>query len=57
MGTTIESLTERELQTARLVVDFKTNAEMAAELFLRQTTVETHVRTSFERLPSCHEPP
>ena len=43
-GTGIETLTERELQVARLIVDRKTNPQIAAELFLSQKTVETHVR-------------
>src|SRR5205823_594706 len=43
-GIGIESLTARELQVARLVVDRKTNPEIAAELFLSQKTVETHLR-------------
>jgi ATP/maltotriose-dependent transcriptional regulator MalT len=49
-GTGLESLTERELQLARLVVDRKTNAEIAAELFLSQKTVETHLRNIFGKL-------
>jgi len=49
-GTTIESLTERELQVARLVVDRKTNPEIAAELFLSQKTVETHLRNIFRKI-------
>ena len=48
-GTGIESLTERELQVARLVVDRKTNPEIAAELFLSQKTVETHLRNIFRK--------
>jgi DNA-binding NarL/FixJ family response regulator len=32
---------------ARLVVDRKTNPEIAAELFLSQKTVETHLRNIF----------
>jgi DNA-binding NarL/FixJ family response regulator len=46
----IESLTEREFQVARLVVDRKTNPEIAAELFLSQKTVETHLRNIFNKM-------
>jgi DNA-binding NarL/FixJ family response regulator/tetratricopeptide (TPR) repeat protein len=46
----IESLTGRELQVARLVVERKTNREIAAELFLSPKTVETHLRTIFRKL-------
>ncbi len=49
-GTGLESLTERELQVARLVVDRKTNPEIAAELFLSQKTVETHLRNIFRKI-------
>ena len=46
----VASLTERELELARLVVDRKTNPEIAAELFLSQKTVETHLRNTFRKL-------
>ena len=49
-ATGVESLTERELQLARLVVDRKTNPEIAAELFLSQKTVETHLRNIFRKV-------
>jgi DNA-binding CsgD family transcriptional regulator len=49
-GSGIASLTERELQVARLVVDRKTNPEIAAELFLSQKTVETHLRNIFHKM-------
>jgi ATP/maltotriose-dependent transcriptional regulator MalT len=49
-GRGIASLTERELQVARLVVDRKTNPEIAAELFLSQKTVETHLRNIFHKM-------
>ena len=46
----VASLTERELQVARLVVDRKTNPQIAAELFLSQKTVETHLRNIFRKV-------
>jgi len=46
----IEALTSRELQVARLVVDRKTNSQIAAELFLSQKTVETHLRNIFRKV-------
>jgi ATP/maltotriose-dependent transcriptional regulator MalT len=49
-GSGIESLTERELQVARLVVDRKSNPEIATELFLSQKTVETHLRNIFHKM-------
>jgi DNA-binding NarL/FixJ family response regulator len=49
-GSGIASLTERELKVARLVVDRKTNPEIAAELFLSQKTVETHLRNIFHKV-------
>ena len=49
-ATGVASLTERELQIARLVVDRKTNAQIAAELFLSPKTVETHIRNLFQKL-------
>jgi DNA-binding NarL/FixJ family response regulator/tetratricopeptide (TPR) repeat protein len=49
-GRGLETLTERELEVARLVVDRKTNAEIAAELFLSVKTIETHMRNLFRKL-------
>jgi DNA-binding NarL/FixJ family response regulator len=49
-GSLVGSLTERELQIARLVVDRRTNAEIAAELYLSTKTVETHMRNLFHKL-------
>jgi DNA-binding NarL/FixJ family response regulator len=49
-GSGIETLTERELEVARLVVDRKTNSQIAAELFLSPKTVETHIRHLFQKL-------
>jgi DNA-binding CsgD family transcriptional regulator len=49
-GVGVETLTERELQVARLVVDRKTNREIAEGLFLSPKTVETHLRNIFRKL-------
>jgi len=46
----IAALTARELEVTRLVVDRKTNSEIAAELFLSQKTVETHLRNIFNKM-------
>jgi DNA-binding CsgD family transcriptional regulator len=46
----VDSLTGRELEVARLVVDRRTNTEIAAELFLSIKTVETHMRNIFRKL-------
>jgi DNA-binding NarL/FixJ family response regulator len=49
-GTDVESLTKRELEIARLVVDRRTNREIAEMLFLSPKTVETHIRNIFGKL-------
>jgi ATP/maltotriose-dependent transcriptional regulator MalT len=49
-GAGVASLTGRELQVAWLVVDRKTNPQIAAELFLSQKTVETHLRNIFHKM-------
>jgi DNA-binding NarL/FixJ family response regulator/tetratricopeptide (TPR) repeat protein len=49
-GTGIGSLTGRELEVARLVVERKTNTQIAAELFLSTKTVESHIRHIFHKL-------
>jgi ATP/maltotriose-dependent transcriptional regulator MalT len=46
----IESLTERELQVAHLVVDRMTNPQIAAQLFLSHKTVQTHLRNIFRKM-------
>ncbi|MGZ4287365.1 MAG: helix-turn-helix transcriptional regulator [Solirubrobacteraceae bacterium] len=49
-GGGVASLTGRELEIARLVVDRRTNPEIATELFLSIKTVETHLRNIFRKL-------
>jgi DNA-binding NarL/FixJ family response regulator len=49
-GWGLGSLTERELEVAHLVVDRRTNREIAAELFLSEKTVEAHLRNIFNKV-------
>jgi two-component system, NarL family, nitrate/nitrite response regulator NarL len=50
LGNPYELLSERELQIARLFAQGKTSQEIAGELFLSVTTVETHRRNIFQKL-------
>ena len=43
-------MTGREREIARLVADRRTNAQIAAALFLARKTVETHIRNLFQKL-------
>ena len=49
-GSGVETLTQREAQVARLVVDRRTNPEIAEELFLSIKTIESHLRSIFRKL-------
>lgn len=49
-GGGLESLTGREREVAQLLVRRMTNAEIAAELFLSEKTVESHLRNIFRKL-------
>ena len=46
----LDTLTARELEIARLVVDRQTNTQIAAALFLSKKTVETHLRNIFAKV-------
>ena len=44
------ALTEREREIADLVTDRLTNREIAAQLFLSEKTIESHLRNVFVKL-------
>ena len=46
----VDSLTAREREVAGLVVDRRTNSQIAEALFLSPKTVETHLRNLFHKL-------
>ena len=46
----LSSLTEREIEVMRLIAKGKTNAEIAADLFVGETTVKTHISNLFTKL-------
>jgi DNA-binding NarL/FixJ family response regulator len=49
-GSGVETLTKRELEIARRIVDRQTNRQIAEDLFLSPKTVETHIRNIFAKL-------
>jgi DNA-binding NarL/FixJ family response regulator len=49
-GDGLESLSRREREVADLITARKTNREVAAELFLSEKTVESHLRNIFAKL-------
>ena len=49
-ATGLASLTGRELEIAALIVDRRTNQEIADQLFLSTKTIESHLRNMFRKL-------
>jgi DNA-binding NarL/FixJ family response regulator len=46
----LSSLTDREIEVMRLIARGKTNFEIAADLFVGETTVKTHISNLFTKL-------
>jgi len=46
----VESLTKREMEISELITDRMTNKQIAAQLFLSEKTIESHIRNVFHKL-------
>ena len=49
-GDGLDALSKREREVAELIADGRANKEIAAELFLSERTIETHVTRAFAKL-------